>query len=65
MRINNYRGTIADRPLDTTVVDGAVSEQTQLPANKPAFMEQVLAQLNKQNNIVPAGDIPVYNKGRA
>lgn len=65
MRINNYRGTVADRPIDTIVVEPAVTEAPQLPALRPNFMDNVLSHLHSQNNIVSAENLPVYNKGIA
>ena len=64
MRINNYRGTVADRPIDAVVVEpeGTYVPQ-QLPAQKSSFMDKILSQKNNQSNLVPAGNLPVYNKG--
>jgi len=63
MRINNYQGTVADRPINTTVVESVPAERTHLPAHKPSFMDNILAHMNSQDNVVPAGKLPVYNKG--
>jgi hypothetical protein len=62
MRIN-YQGTVADRPMNTVVVEPAATEEPQLPANSPNFMNNITSHLNGQNNIVPAGNLPVYDKG--
>ena len=63
MRINNYQGTIADRPIDTIVVEPTTAEISQLPVKTPSFMDNVLSHLNSQNNVIPAGNLPVYDKG--
>lgn len=63
MRINNYQGTVADRPIDTVVVEPEARETPQLPARQPKFMDNVLSQLNSQSNVIPAGNLPVYDKG--
>ncbi len=63
MRLNNYRGTVADRPIDTLIVQPANTETSQLPVHKPGFMDSVLSLLNSQNNVIPAGNLPVYDKG--
>lgn len=63
MRINNYQGTVADRPIDTVVVEPETREVTQSPAQKGRFMDNVLSQMNAQNSIIPAGNLPVYDKG--
>lgn len=62
MRIN-YQGTVADRPMNTVVVEPATTEAPQLPAHRPNFMSNVLSHLDGQNNTISAGDIPVYDKG--
>ena len=63
MRINNYRGTVADRPIDTLVVQPAATETPQLPVATPGFMNNVLSHLSRQNDVISAGNIPVYDKG--
>ena len=63
MRINDYQGTVADRPIDTVVVEPAATENTQLSVPRPNFMGNVLSHLNGQNNVIPAGNLPVYDKG--
>jgi hypothetical protein len=63
MRINNYQGTVADRPIDTVIVEPAATETPQLPTHRPGFMNNVLSRLNNQNNVIPAGNLPVYDKG--
>ena len=62
MRINNYQGTVADRPIDAVIVEPEARETPQLPAKKGRFMDNVLSQLNNQS-VVPAGNLPVYDKG--
>lgn len=63
MRINNYQGTVADRPINTVVVEPVAAETPQLPARQPRFMNNVLSRLNGQGNVIPAGNLPVYDKG--
>lgn len=63
MRINNYQGTVADRPIDTVVVEPDVPQQPQMPMQGANYMDKILAQYKNQNQIVPAGNLPVYNKG--
>jgi len=63
MRVNNYQGTVADRPVDTVVVEPATIGTPQLPANRPSFMDNIVSRLNGQNNVIPAGNLPVYDKG--
>ena len=63
MRVNNYRGTVADRPIDAVVVEPAATGTPQLPAHAPNFMDNVLFRLNSQNNVIPAGNLPIYDKG--
>ena len=63
MRINNYQGTIADRPIDTVVVEPTETETPLSPVETPSFMDNVLSHLNSQNSVIPAGNLPVYDKG--
>ena len=63
MRINNYKGTVADRPMDAIVVEPALSKTPQLPALRPAFMNNILSNLGRQNNVISAENIPIYDKG--
>jgi hypothetical protein len=62
MRINNYRGTVNDRPLDAMVVEPAVNNYNSLPVKKPNFMDNVLSNVNS-HNVVPVGSVPLYDKG--
>lgn len=63
MHINNYRGMVNDRPLDTMVVNPA-SGYNPPPANvsKPNFMDNILSHMNT-HNVVPVANVPTYNKG--
>lgn len=63
MRINNYQGTVADRSIDTVVVEPETRGTPQLPARQPKFMDNVLSHLDSQGNAIPAGNLPVYDKG--
>lgn len=74
MKINNYKGTVADRPIDTVVVEPevmpmpervpGVQDRQHIPGVQDSlFIDKILSRMNGQNNIVPAGDLPVYNKG--
>jgi len=66
MRINNYQGTVTDRPIDAVVIEPEARltpPPPPLPPPEENFMDKVLSQLNSQQNIIPAGNIPVYDKG--
>jgi len=64
MRINNYRGTVVDRPIDSVVIDPNHDIQNSpQPQGPESFIERILNTLNNQRSVVPVGDLPVYNKG--
>ena len=64
MRINNYQGTVADRPIDTVVVEPATAESPLLPVHRPSYMDIVQSRLSSQNNAISAENLPVYDKGQ-
>jgi hypothetical protein len=65
MHINNYRGMVNDRPLDTMVVNPASGDNSP-PANmsKPTFMDNILSHVNSRG-VVPVASVPNYDKGLA
>ena len=65
MRINNYKGHIIDRPIDSIVIEPNQDElQNPIqPHGHETVMEKILSILNNQRSVVPVNDIPVYNKG--
>jgi hypothetical protein len=62
MHINNYQGTVADRPINTPVIQPPIESQ-QLPAQRHGFMNNVLSRLANQGNAISAGNLPIYDKG--
>jgi hypothetical protein len=62
MRLNNYRGMVNDRPIDTVVVEPTVAEASEALPQRPNFMDHVRSHLNSQGT-VPAGNLPIYDKG--
>jgi hypothetical protein len=62
VRINQYRGVVNDRPIDTTVVAPAESEAPLLPIHQPKSIDYIQSHLNDQNT-VPAGNLSPYEQG--
>jgi hypothetical protein len=57
MQINRFKGTVADRPLDTKVVQATVH-----PTNFPV-LNGMLARVNAQEQPVWLNQLPNYEKG--
>ena len=61
----NYRGTIADQPVD--VIVSAPDEDQKLSENPPqvrqvSVLDRILDALNSRP-VVPVGELPLYDKG--
>ena len=62
MRVENYKGTVGDQPINAQVVRHEDPQEQRVLPPQESLIERLLRQLNSQNT-VPVGQLPIYDKG--